>query len=119
MKALVNNMSQDEKNRTIFILDNLKSHYTLELFEFYYNNHLKILFTVPYNSPFNMVEICFRYIKNIIYKKIYSSKSELLKDIKNILEGKVIYKSLDKLFKETLNKYKKFVDDYIFFYLND
>ena len=96
MKELINNMTEDEKNKSIFILDNLKSHCTLELFEFYYNNHLKILFTVPYNSPFNMIEICFRNIKNIIYKKIYSNKKNLLKDIKNILEGDIITKSLEK-----------------------
>ena len=118
MKNLTSNMSETEKKESVFIMDNLKCHYTLELFEFYYNNNLKILFNVPYNSMFNMIEIVFRYIKNITYKKIYSTKTELKNDLKIIIEGEGIQKSINNLYNETLNKYKDFLDNNISFDLN-
>jgi transposase len=119
MKNLLNNMAEKEKNESIFILDNLKCHCTFELFEFYYNNNLRILFNVPYYSDFNMIERCFRFIKNVTYKKIYTSKNNLLNDIKNILEGEEIRRSLKKLFKETLNIYKSFLNNNELINLND
>ena len=76
------------------------------------------MFTVPYNSPFNMIEIFFRYIKSITYKKIYSNKNALLNVIINILDGEDINKSMFKLYKETLNFYKSFLNNYINFNLN-
>lgn len=66
-----------------------------------------------------MIEICFRYIKNITYKKIYSNKNALLNDIINILDGEDINKSMNKLYKETLNVYKAFLNNYINFNLNN
>jgi len=119
MQDLISNMTEDEKNNALFILDNHKSHCTLELFQFYYNNNLKILFNVPYNSPFNMIELVFRQIKNTTYKKIYFSKNNLKKDIIEILDNEISSNTMQKLFKETLNKYKKFINDFISYNLNN
>lgn len=63
-------------------MGNLSSHLTLELFQFYFNNDLKVLFTIPYKSTFNMIEKVFRHIKNNTYKKIYGNKKELLRRYK-------------------------------------
>ena len=38
----------DEIAKSVFIMDNLACHKTIELFNFYYDNHLKILFNAPY-----------------------------------------------------------------------
>lgn len=70
---------------------------------------LKVLFTVPYQSCFNPIELCFRCIKNIIYKKIYLNIRSLKKDIIDILNRDKIKETLFKNFIETLLKYKSFI----------
>ena len=82
MKDLIDKMDDNDKKHSIFIMDNLSSHLTLELFQFYFNNDLKVLFTIPYKSTFNMIEKVFRHIKNNTYKKIYGNKKELLRRYK-------------------------------------
>jgi len=77
LEDLIKKMSEEEKEKHILILDNLKSHLTLELYQVYFNNKMKVLFNVPYKSSFNMIEKVFRFIKNITYKTIYSKKKNL------------------------------------------
>lgn len=112
MDELISKLSKEEKNNSIFVLDNLSSHLTEEMFSFYNKNNLKILFNVPYKSTFNMIEIVFRNIKNLTYKKLYSRIEDLKNDIKAIIEGDLIKSSLGKLFKETLKEYQNFINDY-------
>ena len=90
-------------------MDNLKAHLTLELFELYYNNNLKILFNIPYKSSFNMIEKVFRYIKNLTYKQIFSSQNKFVNKIIEIIESEKLKITLKKLFKETLNIYEDFI----------
>ena len=59
-----------------------------------------------------MIEIAFRNIKNLTYKKLYSNIEDLKKDVKIILEGDLIKNSLRKLFRETLKEYQYFIDNY-------
>ena len=70
MKNMVQNMAESEIQQSLFFMDNLSSHKTLELYNFYKERKLKILFNVPYLSQFNIIEFGFRHINNIIYKKI-------------------------------------------------
>lgn len=111
MMNLINNMNENEKINSIIILDNLSCHLTSDLFQLYNENSLKILFTVPYNSPWNMIEIVFRFIKNITYKKLYANIDYLEKDILQIIKSGEIEKTLPSLYKETLNKYLNFIKD--------
>lgn len=110
MEELISKLTEEEKKKSIFVLDNLTSHLTEEMFSFYNKNNLKILFNVPYKSNFNMIEIAFRNIKNLTYKKLYSRLEDLKKDIKTIIEGDLIKSSLGKLFKETLKEYQNFIN---------
>ena len=111
MINLINNMNENEKNNSIIILDNLSCHLTSDLFQLYHENSLKLLFNVPYKSPWNMIEIVFHFIKNITYKKLYANINILENDIVQIIKSGEIEKALPSLYKETLNKYLKFIKD--------
>ena len=112
MEGLVDSMQKDEIQNHIIILDNLTSHLTKDLFEFYKNKNLKILFNIPYNSPWNMIELVFRLIKNITYKRIYDNINSLKADVVEIIKSGKIEASLPRLYKETLNKYINFIKTY-------
>ena len=119
MEELILKMSEEEKKGSIFVFDNLTSHLTAEMFKFYNNNNLKIICNVPYKSSFNMIELAFRQIKNITYKKLYSSINELKTDLKIIIEGDTIRTLLPKLYRETLNIYKRFIYENEFYNLQE
>ena len=74
MSELYNKLSELEKKNYVFFLDNLSSHSTPELFEFYNNNNMKIIFNAPYKSSFNMVELAFRHIKRETYTYLFKIK---------------------------------------------
>ena len=118
MKNMINNMSLEEKKNHFIILDNLSSHLTLDLFKLYNENDLKILFNVPYKSNWNMIELVFRLIKNITYKKIYANINLLEKDISDIIKSGKIEISLKGLYKETLVNYYNFINNNKFLDLN-
>lgn len=44
---MLSKLSEDEKNMSLFILDNCTVHSTAECFELYNSQKLKVLFTVP------------------------------------------------------------------------
>ena len=108
---LLNKLNDKEKNESLFILDNLSSHSTPEMFELYSNNKLKILFGVPYFSKLNMIELCFRGIKNILYKNIFKSIDEVEEKVKLIINDKDFISSYKYFYKETLNNYLDFINN--------
>ena len=73
---------------------------------------LKVLFGVPYLSKFNMIEFCFRGIKNILYKHLFNSIKDAVKKTEEILLDPNFYSSYIFFFKETLNNYKAFINKY-------
>ena len=119
MENIIKNMSKEEIRETVFFMDNLTSHKTLEMYKFYKENKLKILFNTPYISSFNMVEYVFGYIKNITYKNLYSSLFELQQAINNIIESDKLRFTLEKLYKETLFNYINFIEQNKFMNLNN
>ena len=60
--------SQEEINKYVIFFDNARFHKSEELKKFYNNNNLKIITNVSYESSFDIVELSFRYIKNIFIK---------------------------------------------------
>ena len=106
---MLSKLSDKEKDESVFILDNLSSHATPEMFEYYSSKKLKVLFGVPYFSELNMIEFCFRGIKNILYKNIFSSITEVEEKTKNIILDKDFVSSYQFFFKETLNNYSNFL----------
>lgn len=60
-----------------------------------------------------MIELAFREIKNITYKRLYSDIVNLKKDVKKIIISDMLRNSLGKLFRETLVVYKKYINLYL------
>ena len=115
---LTENMDEDEQNDNIIIMDNMTSHLTCDMFEIYNKYKLKVLFNVPYKSTWNMIELVFRAIKNITYKKLYKNIKYLEDDIKNIIKSGKIEESLFSLYQETLSYYSNFINEYRYYNLN-
>ena len=118
MEELVVKIKPEEKKKYLIFMDNLSIHLTRSLFEFYQKEKLKILFNVPYLSPFNMVELCFRQMKRETYTHLYSSIEELKNDISSILSSDKLRTELKYLYRETLEKYLIFINNYKDFNLN-
>ena len=58
-----------------------------------------------------MIELVFRYIKNITYKNVYNKLVDLKKDVIKILESNQLEKSLNSLYKETLEQILLFIQN--------
>ena len=54
---------------------------------FYQNNKINILTTVPYLSPFNLLELSFKKLKQKLYKTLYSDIKDAVKDTEMILKS--------------------------------
>ena len=68
-------------------------------------NKFKVLTIPPYKYSFNMVELTFRFIKNITYKNIYISIEQMKDEVEKILQGEDIKKSLINMYREIPIKY--------------
>lgn len=115
---LAENICKEEQNANIIIMDNMTSHLTSQMFETYNKYKLKILFNVPYKSMWNMIELVFRTIKNITYKKLYANIKNLENDIKDIIKSGKIEESLFSLYQETLANYSNFINKNRYYDLN-
>jgi len=118
LNDLIKELSEEEKQKTIIVMDNATFHISRDVVNFFKNNKLKGLTICPYRSSFNMIELTFRYVKNIIYKNVYSKLNDLQEDVIKILESKKLKMTLINLYKETLQKYKIFIDKNINYKLN-
>ena len=112
LEDLVNLLSDEEKNKTLIIYDNATYHLTKDIISFFKENQIKGLTICPYRSNFNMIELVFRYVKNIIYKNVYERIGDLKADVDKILDGENIKSSLINLYKETLLQYVLFIQNY-------
>jgi hypothetical protein len=65
-----------------------------------------------------MIEFCFRGIKQILYKMLFSSIKEVVKKREEILLNPDFYSSYIFYFKETLNNYNIFINKYKLINLN-
>lgn len=89
----------------LIVLDNLSSHKTAKIINYFNDNNINVVFNCPYNSQFNCVELTFRYIKRYLYSKIYESLDKAECDVIKLLDDKDINKTLIKNYKETLEYY--------------
>ena len=107
-----------KKNTSLIILDNCTAHLVYQCFQIFNENKLKVLFTVPYRSNFNQIELVFRSIKNITYKELFSSIDNLKNRLEQIIKSEELNKTINLLFKDTLNNYLNFIKEYKAFNLN-
>lgn len=109
MNKTIEKLNKNEIQKTVFVMDNLSVHLSSNIKKLMKDKELKVLYTVPYESEFNPIELSFRFIKNYTYRKIYLKILDLKKDVIDILESEKIKKSLFKNFLETLKKYYNFI----------
>lgn len=88
------------------LLDNLSSHKTPKVINFFIDNKINIVFNCPYRSEFNCIELAFSHIKRNIYTKIYERMEEIEKDIIKIINDSSLEKALMKNYCETLEIYE-------------
>lgn len=115
---LCEKLTDDEKRKYIFFLDNCTAHNTAKLFEFYNKQKMKVIFNTPYRSNFNMVELVFRHIKRETYTHIYNTDKEIIAIIDDILREKGIGKKLTSFYKNTLDTYLNYIYSNKFVNLN-
>ena len=112
-QGLLEFIGEEKKRNSIFILDNLTSHVSSNMKIFYQNNKINILTTVPYFSPFNLIELSFKKLKQKLYKTLYSDIKDAIKDTEMILKSDNFKKSLLEQYYETLHEYQNFILKYL------
>ena len=93
-------------------MDNLSSHKTSKLMEFYDKHKINVLFNTPYLSNFNAIELSFRNLKKFLYTKVFSSIEEVEEEVKKHLNDERFKIGIKENFKETLIKYENFNNQY-------
>ena len=111
MDKLIKSLDEKDLQKSIFFMDNLSAHKTTNLFKFYNDKKLKVIFNTPYISEFNMIEFVFRHIKNYTYKKLYPSIKTLKDDVIKIINDLKNNSTLEKLYKNTLFNYINFFNN--------
>ena len=111
LKEMLERLDKSNLNKIIFILDNASYHTGKRIKKFVEDNQLKFLFTIPYKSEYNPIELSFNLIKNYTYSSLNSSLAKLKKQIIELLDKEEINKDIKNIYKITLEKY-------LFFLLN-
>ncbi len=121
MEGCANSLKEKQYNDYIIVMDNYSVHKTKKLIEFYRENEINIIFNCPYSSYFNSVELAFRAIKKVLYKKLFNDMNEVVIEVITILSANTFKTTLIKNYKETLEQYLKFCEDnkYIIFNKDD
>ena len=66
---------------------------------------------IPYFSQLNSVELMFNFIKQKLYKKVFSSFNKLIPFVEEILKDEQIGSILNKIFIKTIGVYRKFLEN--------
>lgn len=75
-------------------MDNLSSHKTQKLMNYYRDKKINVVFNSPYISIFNAVELIFRHIKRILYINLFNNIEEVEKKVDNILRESKLNETL-------------------------
>ena len=111
LMELVKRIDKEIIKRTVIILDNASYHCTNEIEKFATENKLKFLFTVPYKSEFNPIELCFNLMKNYIYNEEIKNITTLKKRISKLIEDEKVNQNIGKIYQHTLKGYLNFISD--------
>ena len=110
LKELKLKIDTDIEKKYVIICDNCSSHKSEDIINFFNDNKINVIFTPPYQSVFTPIELAFRAIKNITYKKLYSEINDVTKDIIFLFNSEGIKNTLLYNYKETLNQYISFFE---------
>jgi hypothetical protein len=119
MEEVAEILDKKENEKFVIVMDNLASHRTKNLINFYKERKINIIFNCVYRSNFNAIELAFRNIKFYLYKNLYEKIEDAIKDINNILNDKKFRLTLSNNLYETLNKYIEFFDENKYMNLNN
>ena len=119
MKELLEILTKKNMKPFLIVLDNLAVHKTKELFQFYKDNKVNIVFNSPYVSKFNAIEFTFRDLKKILYSKVFGDEEKILMEIKNILNSKLFNDKIEYNIIEAHRNYLLFYEDKKFINLNN
>lgn len=119
LKELNQKLERESGKKFAIVLDNLKVHKTKEVISFCVEKKINLIFNVPYQSVFNAIELCFRSIKKVTYSTIYDSINDLKRDIENLIYKEKFNNTLIYNFKETLNEYLCYEDNYKYYNFNN
>lgn len=111
--GLLKYIGVDRKKNSIFIFDNLSVHISSIMKKYYLDNSVNILTNIPYLSPFNLIELSFRKIKQKLYRKLYDDIKGAINDTELILKSEDFINDLSKEYLSTLNEYNAFIKKYI------
>ena len=111
LNELKNRIDKSSLSNTVFILDNASYHTGKKIKEFVEKNKLKFLFTIPYKSEYNPIELSFNLIKNHTYSTLNSSLGKLKKQIIDLIDSEEINKDIIKIYKITLERYLDFMQN--------
>lgn len=111
IKNLIKTLKEKYEGKFIIVLDNLSSHKTPLVKQFFIENNINIVFNSPYHSEWNSIELAFRSLKRKYYQILFETKEEQVNYIKSFLENKDFSKTIEFNFCETLKSYKKFILD--------
>lgn len=76
MKELLDVINKKNIKPYLIVLDNLFVHKIKDLFQFYKDNKINIVFNSPYASKFNAIEYTFRDLKKIYIQKFIQMKKK-------------------------------------------
>lgn len=110
LEELFERIGENKINNSLFILDNAKIHVSKLVKNYIKNKNVKIITNVPYCSFFNSIELLFRSMKNITYKKNFKSIKDLKKTFIGLIDDENMNDIIKKNYIETLNKYYQFFE---------
>ena len=94
-------------------MDNLSCHVSVKMKKFYQSQKINVITNVPYLSPFNLIELSFKKIKQKLYRKAYGNIKDAIKDTETILNSESFKNSLLNQYLETLVEYENFILKYL------
>lgn len=119
LNEFIKKIEKDINYRFILVLDNLSAHKTNKVLKFFRDKNINVLFNTPYLSEFNAIELAFRYLKKILYSKLFETLEEVEAEVIKILKGEQIKKTLLKNYRETIGVYAKYSYNYKYKNLNN
>ena len=112
LENLEKKLEEHENKKYLYILDNCSIHKTEKIISHLISKKRNTIFTVPYNSIFNCVELSFRAIKRITYKNIYDNIKNLNNNVLKYLESDGKKQTLLYNYCETINHYISYSEKY-------
>ncbi len=110
IKELCSKITNEEKEKSLFIYDNAACHKTKSIKNICKENKLKVLTNIPYKSESNGIEFFFGYFKNEYYKYIFNNSKEQIDKIKEIFNSEQIINNIKSFYLQAFTNYLKFLN---------